>query len=59
MPGLQKTMIDHIPVPAADVEIEVVDGEVLLYHPQQTRAIYLNPTAAVVWGLTGADRYER
>jgi hypothetical protein len=59
VPGLQNTMIDHIPVPAADVEMEVVDGEVLLYHPQQTRAIYLNPTAAVVWGLCDGSRSVR
>ena len=59
MPGLQNAMIDHIPVPTADVEMEVVDGEVLLYHPQQTRAIYLNPTAAVVWGLCDGSRSVR
>jgi hypothetical protein len=59
MTGLQNTMIDHIPAPAADVEMEVVDGEVLLYHPQQTRAVYLNPTAAVVWGLCDGSRSVR
>ncbi len=56
MTGLQSTMIDRIPVPAAGVEMEVVEGEVLLYHPQQTRAVYLNPTAAVVWGLCDGSR---
>lgn len=59
MRGLQDTMIDHIPVPVADVEMEVVDGEVLLYHPQQTRAVYLNPTAAMVWGLCDGNRSVR
>jgi len=49
-------MIDHVPKAATDVEIEVVDSEVLLYHPQQTRAVYLNPTAAVVWGLCDGRR---
>jgi hypothetical protein len=59
MTGLQNTAIDHIPVPAPDVEVEVVDGEILLYHPQQTRAVYLNPTAAVVWGLCNGSRSVR
>ena len=25
-------------------------------HPQQTRAVYLNPTAALVWGLCDGSR---
>jgi len=56
MTDLDRTMIDHVPKAATDVEIEVVDSEVLLYHPQQTRAVYLNPTAAVVWGLCDGRR---
>jgi Coenzyme PQQ synthesis protein D (PqqD) len=52
-------LIDHIPVPANNVETEVIDGEVLVYHPQQTRAVYLNPTAAVVWGLCDGNRSVR
>ena len=59
MTGSQNTMVDHIPVPAADVEMEVVEGEVLLYHPQKTCAVYLNPTAAVVWGLCNGMRSVR
>jgi Coenzyme PQQ synthesis protein D (PqqD) len=52
-------LIDHIPVPTNNVETEVIDGEVLVYHPQQTRAVYLNPTAAVVWGLCDGNRSVR
>jgi pyrroloquinoline quinone biosynthesis protein D len=59
MTELQSTTIDQILVPATDVEVEIVDGEVLLYHPQQTRAVYLNPTAAVVWGLCDGSRSVR
>jgi hypothetical protein len=51
--------IDLVPRPEADVEFEMVDGEVLLYHPQQTRAVYLNPTAAVIWGLCNGKRSAR
>jgi hypothetical protein len=46
----------RIPAPADFVEVEVVDDEVLLYHPRQTAAVYLNPTAAVVWGLCDGSR---
>lgn len=46
----------RIPVPADFVEVEVIDNEVLLYHPRQTAAVYLNPTAAVVWGLCDGTR---
>jgi Coenzyme PQQ synthesis protein D (PqqD) len=49
-------VIDLVPKPTAHIEVEVVEGEVLLYHPQETRAIYLNPTAAVVWGLCDGKR---
>jgi hypothetical protein len=59
MTGLQKTMIDHTPVPAADVEMDTVDGEVLLFHPQQARAVYLNQTAAAVWTLCNGSRSVR
>jgi Coenzyme PQQ synthesis protein D (PqqD) len=58
MPGLQNTMIDHIPVPAADVEMgDRRRGSSPV--PQQTRAIYLNPTAAVVWDLCDGSRSVR
>jgi hypothetical protein len=52
-------MIDLIPKPADDIEMEVVEGEVLLYHPQNTRAIYLNSAAAVIWGLCDGTRSVR
>jgi pyrroloquinoline quinone biosynthesis protein D len=49
-------MIDFIPKPIAGVETEIIEGEVLLYHPRQTRAIYLNSTAALIWGLCDGNR---
>jgi Coenzyme PQQ synthesis protein D (PqqD) len=51
--------IDLAPKPCAHIEVEIVEQEVLLYHPQETRAIYLNPTAAVVWGLCDGKRTVR
>ncbi|MGO9357552.1 MAG: PqqD family protein [Xanthobacteraceae bacterium] len=47
---------DRIPVPADHVETELVDNEVLLFHPRQTAAVYLNATAAMVWGLCDGVR---
>jgi hypothetical protein len=50
---------DVIPVQADGTETEIVDDEVLVYHPRQTRAVYLNVTAAVVWGLCDGRRSVR
>jgi coenzyme PQQ biosynthesis protein PqqD len=47
---------DRIPVRVDHVETEVVDSEVLLYHPQRTTAVYLNPAAGLVWGLCDGAR---
>jgi Coenzyme PQQ synthesis protein D (PqqD) len=32
-------------------KLETLDDELLLYHPHQTRAIYMNQTASLVWAL--------
>jgi Coenzyme PQQ synthesis protein D (PqqD) len=56
MVEFEKAMIDSIPKPVADVATEVVAGEMLLYEPRQTRAVYLNPTAALVFGLCDGSR---
>jgi hypothetical protein len=45
-----------IPAPAADVKVEVVEGELLLYHPGRTTAVYLNPPAAIIWKLCDGKR---
>ncbi len=59
MVALQHATIDRIPKPTADVEMEVVEGEVVLYHTGQTRAVYLNPTAAMIWRLCDGKRSVR
>jgi pyrroloquinoline quinone biosynthesis protein D len=59
MANLQDAMIDLVPVPAADVATEMVEGEVLLYEPRGARAVYLNPTAALVFGLCDGKRSVR
>jgi hypothetical protein len=49
-------MIDLVPVPVTGVKAETIDGELLLYHPRQTKAIYLNPSAAGIWSLCDGQR---
>jgi Coenzyme PQQ synthesis protein D (PqqD) len=49
-------MTDLVLKPVADIKVESIDGELLLYHPRQTKAIYLNPTAAVIWSLCDGQR---
>jgi hypothetical protein len=56
MTAAQNDMIDLVPVPVADVKVEAIEGELLLYHPRLTKAIYLNPTAAVIWSLCDGQR---
>ncbi len=51
--------IDLVPVPIADVKTEVIEGELLLYDPRQTKAIYLNASAAVIWSLCDGRRQVR
>ncbi len=44
------------PRQAADVVSELIDDEVLLYHPTSTTAVYLSATAALVWSLCDGSR---
>lgn len=37
-------------------QLEACDGELLLYHPEKTQAVYLNETAALVWQLCDGHR---
>lgn len=48
----------HTPRRASGFQIEALDDERLLYHPQQTRAIYLNETATLVWALCDGRSVE-
>jgi hypothetical protein len=59
MTGLQNTKLDKVPKPVADIKVEAIEGELLLYHPRQTVAVYLNPPAAVIWSLCDGQRPVR
>ena len=34
-----------------DYRLEILDGELLLYHPTQTTIMYCNQTASLIWQL--------
>jgi hypothetical protein len=39
-----------------DYRLEQLDDELLLYHPSDTRILYLNPSASLIWGLMDGYR---
>jgi hypothetical protein len=43
-------------VPAPGLAIEVLEGECVAFQPKETRAFYLNATAALVLGLCDGVR---
>jgi hypothetical protein len=49
----------RIPKPVPDYRLEELDNELLLYHPAQTKTIYLNETASLVWQLCDGERSEQ
>lgn len=44
-----------VPKSAPDWRFEEIDGEFLLYHPAKTQTVYLNETAALVFGMCNGD----
>ncbi len=49
-------MLNQIPRPVPDFDLQQLDGEIVLYHPSQTRILYLNPSASLVWKLCDGTR---
>ena len=45
-----------VPRRAAGYIHESIDGELLLYHPGRSTAVYLNETASLVWQLCDGRR---
>ncbi len=45
-----------IPVRNPDYQLEKFDNEVLIYSTTDTRAVYLNDSAFVVYGMCGTDQ---
>jgi hypothetical protein len=44
------------PKQKTDYRLETLDDEILLYHPSETKIMYLNPTASIIWGLCDGER---
>lgn len=48
--------VHRVLAPVAGVFVEVIEGECLAFYPRHTRAFYLNPSAALIWGLCDGAR---
>lgn len=46
----------QVPRPRPDYRLEQMDDELLLYHPGETKTVYLNQTASLVWQLCNGER---
>ncbi len=47
---------DSIPQPNGQFQIQQIDGETLLYHLGQTKTVYLNQSATLIWQLCDGER---
>ena len=48
--------LSKIPRQKADYRLEALDDELLLYHPSDTKIMYCNQTASLVWLLCNGER---
>ncbi len=48
--------LQKIPRQKPDYHLETLDDELLLYHPSDTRIMYCNQTASLVWQLCNGER---
>jgi len=39
-----------------DYRLELIDDELLLYHPGETKILYCNQTASLIWGFCDGRR---
>ncbi len=44
------------PQPAADYQMQMIDGEAVILHPSSTKVLYTNPSGALVWDLCNGQR---
>lgn len=47
--------LDRKPRRKSGYRLEMMDGELLLFHPVDTRIIYCNDTASVIWQLCNGE----
>lgn len=53
---LAVTDLEAVPNQHRDFQVELIDGETLLYQHQLKRVVYLNESAALVWHLCDGRR---
>jgi hypothetical protein len=49
-------ILSKIPQHKPDYRLEALDDELLLYHPTETKIMYCNQTASLVWQLCNGER---
>jgi hypothetical protein len=48
--------LDSKPRRKTDYRLEQLDGEMVLYHPSETKILYFNQTASLIWQLCDGER---
>ncbi len=48
--------LDSKPRRKNDYRLEQLDDEMVLYHPAETRILYFNQTASLIWQLCDGER---
>jgi len=54
--NLSKSTSHHIARPVEGIELTEMEGEGILYWPEQTKMVYLNESARVIWQLCDGGR---
>jgi len=50
------TTLQNKPCRKPDYHLELLDNELLLFHPTETQILYCNETASVIWQLCDGQR---
>jgi hypothetical protein len=50
--------LDSKPRRKTDYRLEQLDGEMVLYHPSETKILYFNQTASLIWQLCDGERTQ-
>ena len=48
--------LDSKPRRKTDFRLEQLDNEMVLYHPAETKILYFNQTASLIWQLCDGER---
>jgi hypothetical protein len=48
--------LESKPQRKTDYRLEQLDGEMILYHPSETKILYFNQTASLIWQLCDGER---